>query len=243
MKTKSGYNLYVNTSLQDNAAISKTITDPVTYKRITTYENVNGTYWGYLSGGYNKKYKLDKHNFSYNLGLDISANGNKSFSNELEMTTKSTSYSPNVSFTYNYNDLIEVSPRYNYNHNNLDYSIDLGQETDYSSSSLGINLETFWPKKIEFANDFTMNHNPNVAAGFSKTTYMWNASLGMKMIKDKGILKLKVFDLLNQNTSVRRSAYQDYISDTESLVLKQYFMLSFTYKVNKIGGKKKPNFK
>jgi len=243
MKTKSGYNVYASTSLTDNAAISKTTTDPDTYKRITTYENVNGSYWAYLSGGYNKKYKFDKHNFSYNLGLDLSANGNKSFSNELEMVTKSKSFSPNVSFTYNYDDLIEVTPRYGYNYNLLDYSIDLGQETDYSSSSLGINLETYWPKMIEFANDFTMNHNPNVAAGFSKTTYMWNASLGMKMIKDKGILKLKVFDLLNQNTSVSRSAYQDYVSDTESLVLKQYFMLSFTYKVNKIGGKKKPSFK
>ena len=67
---------------------------------------------------------------------------------------------------------------------------------------------------------------------------MWNASLGFKMLKDKGLLKLKVFDLLNQNTSVSRYSNNDFISDTENLVLKQYFMLSFTYKVNKIGSKK-----
>ena len=67
---------------------------------------------------------------------------------------------------------------------------------------------------------------------------MWNASLGVKILKDKGLLKLKVFDLLNQNTSVSRYSNNDFISDTENLVLKQYFMLSFTYKVNKIGGKK-----
>jgi hypothetical protein len=241
MKTKSGYNIYATTSLRDNAVISKTVNDPVTYKRTTTYENVNGSYSMYLSGGYNKKYKLDKHNVSYNLDLSMNIGKNKSFSNTFEVTTKSLDLRPEVSVTYNYNDLIEVTPRYNYNYNNLDYSIDLGQETNYSSSTLGINLETYWPKKIEFENDFSMNHNPNVASGFTKTTYMWNASLGVKMIKDKGILKLKVFDLLNQNTSVRRYSNQDYISDTESLVLKQYFMLSFTYKVNKIGGKKKQN--
>lgn len=241
MKTKSGYNLYISTSYTENGVVSRTVTDPNTYKRTTTYENVNGAYWTYLSGGYNKKYKLDKHNFSYNLDLSLSANANKGFSNGIEMTTKSKTINPSVSFTYNYNDLIEITPRYNHDYSILDYSIDSGQESNFSSSSLGINLETYWPKKIEFANDFTMNHNPNVAPGFTKTTYMWNASLGVKMIKDKGILKLKVFDLLNQNTSVRRFSNQDYISDTESLVLKQYFMLSFTYKVNKIGGKKKEN--
>jgi len=242
MKTKSGYNVYASTSFTENASVSKSITDLTTGKRTTTYENVNGSYWAYVSAGYNKKYKLDKNSFSYNLDMVVSGGKVKSFSNGIMLDKNSLDLRPGVSFTYNYNDLIEVTPRYNYNHNTLDYSIDLGQETNYSSSSLGINLETYWPKMIEFTNDFTMNHNPSVAPGFSKTTYMWNASLGMKMIKDKGILKLKVFDLLNQNTSVSRSAYQDYISDTESLVLKQYFMLSFTYKVNKIGGKKKPSF-
>lgn len=238
MKTKSGYNLYATTSLTDNATISKTITDPVTYKRITTYENVNGSYWAYLSGGYNKKYSLDKHDVSYNINLNTNLSKNIGFSNGAELVTKSKSVSPSLSVTYNYDDLFEITPRYQYNYNALDYSIDLGQESNYTSSSLGVNLETYWPKRIEFANDFTMNYNPNVADGFTKTTYMWNASLGMKMLKDKGILKVKVFDLLNQNTSVRRYSNQDYISDTESLVLQQYFMLSFTYKVSKIGGKK-----
>ena len=238
MKKKSGYNLYASTSLTDNAAISKTITDPITYKRITTYENVNGSYWAYLSGGYNKKHSLGKHNFSYNFNLNTNLSRNKGFSNGEELTTKNISVNPIISFTYNYNDLIELSPRFEYDFNALDYSIDLGQENKYTSSSLGINLETYWPKKVELANDFAMNYNPNVAEGFTKSTYMWNASLGVKMLKDKGIVKIKVYDLLNQNTSVRRYSNQDYISDTENLVLKQYFMLSFTYKVNKIGGKK-----
>jgi len=238
MKKKRGYNVYASTSFTENASVSKSTTDVTTGRRITTYENVNGSYWAHMSGGYNKKYKMDKHDFSYNLDLGMSLGKNKSFTNGLELATKSLEVTPRISFTYNYNDLIEFTPRYNYNYNTLDYSIDLGQETNYSSSTLGVNLETFWPKMIEIENDFSMNHNPNVAPGFSKTTYMWNASIGMKMIKDKGILKIKVFDLLNQNTSVRRSAYQDYISDTESLVLKQYFMLSFTYKVNKIGGRR-----
>ena len=238
MKTKSGYNIYITSSLTDNQSTSKTSTDSETLKRITTYENVNGNFWVYFSGGYNKKYKFDKHVFSYNSDLNLNYSSSVSFSNEEKLTTKNFSFQPYLSLTYNYNDLIEFAPYFQYDYNTLDYSIDLGQETNYANSRFGINLDTFWPKNIEFSNDFSISNNPNVAEGFTKTVYMWNASLGFKMLKDKGLLKLKVFDLLNQNTSVSRYSNNDFISDTENLVLKQYFMLSFTYKVNKIGGKK-----
>ena len=120
MKTKSGYNLYVSTTFTENEAISKTVTDPATYKRITTYENVNGTYWAYMSAGYNKKYKLDKNNISYNLDLVLSGGKTKSFSNGTLIDKNSFDIRPEVSFTYNYNDLVEFTPRYSYNYNTLD---------------------------------------------------------------------------------------------------------------------------
>jgi len=241
MKTKSGFSIYASASLTDNQTVSKSITDLVTLKRTTTYTNVNGQKWYYTDANYHKKYKFDKHNFSWNTGLNISGNRNVGFSNGVQYTSNSFSYGPNLSMTYNYNDLIEITPRYTYGFDKTKYSTDIARATDYTNSSLSINLETYWPKWVEFANDFTINNNPDVAAGFTQTSYMWNASLGFKVLKDKGILKIKAFDLLDQNTSVNQSTNQDYISNTESLVLKRYFMLSFTYKVKKFkGDAKKP---
>ncbi len=237
IKTKSGYNFYATSSLTDNQSTARTFTDPETLKRITTYENVNGNIWGYFSAGYNKKHQFDKHDLSYNIDLNMNYSKSVSFSNEEKLKTQNLSLQPYFRLTYNYNDLIEFTPYYRYNYNILNYSIDLGQETSYANSRCGLNLNTYWPKRIEFSNDFSIINNPNVAQGFTTNVYMWNASLGVKMLKDKGLLKLKVFDLLNQNTSVSRYSSSDFISDTENLVLKQYFMLSFTYKVNKIGGK------
>ena len=61
------------------------------------------------------------------------------------------------------------------------------------------------------------------------------------ILNDKGIISLKVYDLLNQNTNARRVATEDYIQDSQSTVLRQYFMLSFSYKFNSLGSKGESN--
>ena len=239
MKTQRNFGIRLGASFTDDVVVSNTITDPTTLKRVTTYKNVDGFYWLTSNVNFNKKYKWDKHNFSWGLRANYNFNQSKGFSNTVLYTTKTQRITPSVEFTYNYDDLIEFTPGLNYNYNIADYSIDLGQEANFSNTSISARLETFWPKRIEFSNDFNLIYNPNVGEGFTTTAYMWNASVGLKMFKDKGLLKLKVFDLLNQNTSVLRTTSQDYIQDRESLVLEQYFMLSFTYKVNKFTGQKK----
>ena len=41
-------------------------------------------------------------------------------------------------------------------------------------------------------------------------------------------MSLKAYDILNQNTNAIRQATANYIEDTESTVLTQYFMLNFS---------------
>ena len=56
-------------------------------------------------------------------------------------------------------------------------------------------------------------------------------------LKEKGSVALKVYDLLNQNNNVLRVSNEDYIQDVQSTVLKQYFMLTLSYKFNTLGKK------
>jgi hypothetical protein len=56
-------------------------------------------------------------------------------------------------------------------------------------------------------------------------------------LKDKGTLTLKVYDLLNQNNNLRRTATANFIRDSQSGVLQRYFILSFSYKFNSLGQK------
>jgi hypothetical protein len=53
--------------------------------------------------------------------------------------------------------------------------------------------------------------------------------------------KVKVYDILNQNQSVRRTISNTYFEDRDDLILKRYVMFSLTMKLNKFAGKKTEN--
>lgn len=90
-----------------------------------------------------------------------------------------------------------------------------------------------------FGSDFGYTYNSNIASSFQKDFYLWNVSLGYNFFDKQLLAKVKVYDLLNQNISTRRTITPTAITDTENTVLQQYVMFSLTYKLEKFGGKKK----
>ena len=78
--------------------------------------------------------------------------------------------------------------------------------------------------------------NSGLSSGFNQNFWLWNAGIGKKFLKNRaGELKLSVFDLLKQNQSIVRNVSENYIEDSQSEVLQQYFMLTFTYNLKNFG--------
>jgi len=85
-------------------------------------------------------------------------------------------------------------------------------------------------------NDVSGNIYSGLSAGFNQSFWIWNAAIGKKILKGQaGEIKLSVFDLLKQNQSIIRTVTGTYIEDAQTNVLKQYFMLTFTYKLKNFG--------
>ncbi|NJN78714.1 MAG: hypothetical protein HC803_10650 [Saprospiraceae bacterium] len=56
-----------------------------------------------------------------------------------------------------------------------------------------------------------------MSEGFNQNYFLWNMSLGRKFLKnDRGDLRFKIYDLLNQNTSISRNITPAYIEDIQN---------------------------
>jgi len=232
--------LYLNSNIEitKNQVISKTTVDPETLKRTTTYENVDGNYNFGFYGSYSKDIKLDSlRKIKFRVGTWSNFARNINFNNDVKYSSDVTSFTPNVGVDFIWDKVFEFKPYYRITFTKNAYDIGAFDDRKFTRHDAGIRTATFLPKKLEWRNDISFNYNPNVAEGFQKSAWFWNSTLAYSVLKDQGAITLKVYDLLNQNTNARRTATQDYIQDSQSTVLQQYFMLSFSWKFNSLGSK------
>lgn len=73
-----------------------------------------------------------------------------------------------------------------------------------------------------------------LSSQYDQAIYLWNGSLGYKFLKDK-LLQVSVSanDILNQNTSITRTVTDTYIQDSQTVVLRRYYMLNLQLNIRK----------
>ena len=233
--TRSGMNIYASVTFSEDQVVPYSVTqDLVT---TTTFRNLDGGVSAYAGTSYSKRFKKGVNEFNYRAGLNANLNRQVGFSNTVKYRADRFGLSPSIRLGYNYGEVLEINPRYSLDYNKTSYDINNSREEEYINHSVGLEATTYWPKSVVFGNDISFNSYGNVAAGFDATSLLWNMSLGYKFWNDDATIKAKVYDLLNENVSTRRTTGEDYVQDTQELILEQYFMLSFTYKLSKFGGK------
>ncbi|WP_300434030.1 outer membrane beta-barrel protein [Christiangramia sp.] len=236
--TRSGFFAYMYANFTNNQVVATSSVE--NFVRTTTYTNVDGVINGNLGGSYSKTFKKDARELRLRLRMNTGYNRNVGFINAVKYTSDQFNLSPGFQLTYAIDELLEINPGYTLNYNDIEYDINSGRDQSYTNHTLSLETTTYWPKNIVFGNDISYNRFGNVSPGFDNTSLLWNMSLGYQFLKDNATLKVKVYDLLDQNVDTRRLVGDDYIQDVNNLVLQRYAMLSFTYKLSSFGGGKAP---
>ena len=236
-KSRSGYYIYTGTTYNDNKIINTSIYDK-NGRQITTYTNIEGTFTSYLGANWQKTFKKEAHSFGLDLGLYANYYLDKGYTNIQLFEAKTLGLSPTFRLTYDYGELLSIRPSYSFNYNSTTYNNSSIASSANRFHNAKIETTSKWPKKWIFGNDFGYSYNSNISPGYKKDFYLWNISLSYEFTKDIS-LKVKVYDVLDQNQSASRYITPTAVIDSENTVLKRYAMFSLLYKFQNFATKKK----
>lgn len=112
-------------------------------------------------------------------------------------------------------------------------SNNLGTIHNFGVSS---NLTAYLPFSLILSSDFNYTARRGYSAAMSRNQNIWNAQLSRTFLEKKNLTAfVKVFDILRQRSSITHDVSAESITDRETSVLGQYFLLGASIKFNQMG--------
>lgn len=224
----------LNGGFGTNKIVNSVTLDPKSGKQTVKPINVNGYF--NLNGMVHNSFPLSKTpGQNLNTSTSISFNRDVNANNGRLNYTNSFSINQSANVSYFYKELFDagVGGNFSYSRSNNTISSGIGL-TNYFDYNLSADINFNLPYNFMIGTDISCTMNRGRTAGYNLTSTMWNANVSKYLTKKKNALvKVQGFDLLRQYISVSRSVADNYIIDTQNNVLQQYFMISFTYFLNK----------
>jgi hypothetical protein len=118
------------------------------------------------------------------------------------------------------------------------YTLEQSQNRNTWNNRVAANMNWTLPAGINLLSDISRNFYIGYADGYNTPTTVWNASVTKLVFAGKATVAVRVYDILKEARSVNRNISDNYLEDTWSNVLGQYFMFSFTYRFGTFGGQR-----
>ena len=201
---------------------------------LTRPVNVDGAYR--INGSVNYGFGIKKLKSRLSFGLNAGLNNNISYANGLLNTIVTKSTGPSMSYAYIVDDVIDINLTARYSFSQTTNEVNPTLNTNFLTKVFGADMTNYLPLNIVLNQSFNYAINSGRAEGFNTAIPIWNASFSKFFLKNKRAeIKMSAFDLLNKNIGINRNVSQNQIVDRSYNVISQYFMLTFTYSLQKSG--------
>ncbi len=222
---------FISATKTNNAIVNSDVIQP-NGARVSMPVNADGQY--FVFGSVNAGFPIKKLKSRVDFGINTNYTRNIAFLNGARNNIANLGIGPSLNYSFNKDGLMDINASARLNISKATYSLQPRLNSNYLQQTYNIEMNNYLPLGLIMNNSFNYTINSGRADGFNTKIPYWNASLAKSFLKNKrGELKLSVYDLLNKNVGVNRSANQNYIEDTRYNVLQRYFLLSFTFRLNK----------
>ena len=202
--------------------------------KVTRPVNVDGVY--NLNGDINFGLPARFLKGTIRIGTNLNYYKGTQFINNIANTIKTFGAGPTLGLDVSPTDKIDLSLAAGLNYNNTKYSLEPSLNTNYFSQLYEAEFNWQFARGFYFTTDFSYSINNQLSPGFNARVPLWGASLSKLILKyNRGEIKLRVNDILNQNIGINRSTNQNYIEDSKVNTLRRYGILTFTYNLTKTG--------
>jgi len=243
-----GYNLwdqltftsvYVNGyfNITQNPIISSRMIDE-TFR--TIYQPINGDM--NLSGGFYLGYNGEiKKIIKFSLRGGANLNQSPVLLNGISSTQLTHNYNAYLSVGNKDKKVFDFSVSASVTVGNSIFSSNSSLNVTYINHSYTAKARVKIAKKWTISTDFNCRFYANIGYEEAIAIPIWSARFSRTFLKgDKLKIELVAKNLLNEAFQVNRYNWGDVVAETQTNMLGRYFMLSVAYKINKMGGNKKP---
>jgi hypothetical protein len=181
-----------------------------------------------------------RSNLNFNMGLDF--RNTPSLINGARNTAATYAFNQGLILSSNISQNLDFTLGYNGNYSIVKNS--LQPELDNNFYYQTLSAKWTWIVGKGTLKGFLFEGNTQHALfrglgeAFNQSFFLVNLGIGKRFLKDeRAELKATVFDLLGQNNNISRNVTETYVEDLRSLVLRRYFMLTFSYNLRNFGEK------
>lgn len=224
---------YVNIGLIHNYDWDKIIPF-ITYdgsgRQVSKLGNVSGSYvyTSFLRHGLT--FRSDKASVLMIGSVEGKYQLDKVFLNGALSSSKTFSFSPDLTLGYIRQELATFYLTYKPSLNSLRYTSNPIANSRYTLQSISFNSEVYLFSRLKYSNLIFYQYNSQTPAEFDNKSLLWNASLSYLFLKDKRAeFRLNGFDLLKENNNMLRTVGSTYIEDSISNNLQRYVTIGFAY--------------
>jgi len=178
---------------------------------------------------------------NFNTNTRVSYSQDASLVNNVKNFTRNLSAAEDLRLSYNYKEKLDMGLSASVTYNQVRNTVQKSTNSSYYTHVYSADITYTLPKDFILATDVDYTFNTGLASGYNQNYAIWNGSLAKQVFKNKrGEFKASVYDILNQNKSVYRTVDGPNIQDIRNSTLKRFFMLTFTYKISRMGGRTIP---